>query len=157
MADFLGFFKTIMIPAVTSLFLYLLVTYAILPLIRSHRNRYQQYLPLNAISTSTTSLRHRIADTLTAFILPNRMKQRTVIDGSRGNGSEEELFGDDEGESMVGFDINQRRREALDRHEGSGGAESDRRLSRDLEEGFRDDSDDEEDSDPERRRSSLTR
>ncbi|TKA65442.1 hypothetical protein B0A49_10770 [Cryomyces minteri] len=120
MADFLGFLKTIMVPAVTSLFLYLLVTYAILPLIQNHRNRYQQYLPLNAISTSTTSLRHRIADTFTAFVLPNRMKQRTVVDGSRGTGSEEELFGDDEGESMVGFDINQQRREALDRHERGG-------------------------------------
>lgn len=44
---------------------------------------------------------------------------------------------------MVGFEIDEARREALDRRR-SDGLEVDRRLSRELEEGFRDDSEDEE-------------
>jgi hypothetical protein len=44
---------------------------------------------------------------------------------------------------MVGFEIDSARREALDRRR-SDGLEEDRRLSRELEEGFRDDSEDEE-------------
>ena len=43
----------------------------------------------------------------------------------------------------MGFEIDQRRREALERRRSDVG-EQDRRLSRDLEEGFRDDSSDEE-------------
>lgn len=57
--------------------------------------------------------------------------------------TDDELFDDEEGEGMVGFDIDERRREALERRRSAVGDE-DRRLSRDLEEGFKDDSDDEE-------------
>ena len=46
---------------------------------------------------------------------------------------------------MVGFEIDQRRREALDRRR-SGGEEEQRRLSRDLEEGFKDESDEEQEA-----------
>ena len=52
------------------------------------------------------------------------------------------LFDEDEGEGMIGFDIDPRRREALERSQ-IVTTDSDRRLSRDLEEGFKDDSDDE--------------
>ena len=70
------------------------------------------------------------------------------------------LFDEESGEAMVGFDVQERnrRRNGLERqvHDmnaarrtvSGGGVErvvSDRRLSRDLEEGFRDDSDDEGD------------
>lgn len=74
------------------------------------------------------------------------------MDGRRGSGSGDELyFGEEEGESMVGFDF-----ERVDRRvrggevsvdDGRGRREemdSQRRLSRDLEEGFKDDSEDEE-------------
>ena len=70
----------------------------------------------------------------------------------RGDGEEDELFDDEEGEGMVGFDpIDERRREALDQRRSMMGNEQ-RRLGRELEEGFRDDSEDEGDGD-ERRRS----
>lgn len=72
-----------------------------------------------------------------------------VVDGS-GAQDEEELFDDEEGEGMVGFDpIDERRREALDQRRSL--MEEERRLGRELEEGFRDDSDDE--AEDERRRS----
>ena len=57
---------------------------------------------------------------------------------------ESSLFDDEEGEDMVGFDIDERRREALERRRNSAGEAEVVRLSRDLEEGFRDDSSDEE-------------
>lgn len=50
---------------------------------------------------------------------------------------------DEEGEILVGMDIDAARREALERRRGSV-AEAEGRLSRDLEEGFMDDSDEED-------------
>ena len=64
--------------------------------------------------------------------------------GGGGNGSV--AFGDEEGEHMMGFDVDSDRREALERRRSNLG-EAERRLSRDLEEGFRDDSDDGDDGD----------
>lgn len=58
------------------------------------------------------------------------------------------MFGDEEGESMVGFDYRRNEREVR-----GGRVESlwsDGRLSRDLEEGFKDDSEEEEDGDERR-------
>lgn len=52
---------------------------------------------------------------------------------------------DEEGEIMVGMHMDPGRREALERRRSSAG-EAEGRLSRDLEEGFMDDSDDEGDT-----------
>jgi hypothetical protein len=57
---------------------------------------------------------------------------------------DDSLFDEDEGEDLVGFNMDAGRREALERQRNSTG-EGERRLSRDLEEGFRDDSEDESD------------
>lgn len=77
-----------------------------------------------------------------------------MVDGSGGEQHEDELFDDEEGEGMVGFDpIDERRREALEQRRSMIG-DDDRRLSRDLEEGFKDDSDDEHEDE---RRRSLSR
>lgn len=65
------------------------------------------------------------------------------MDGRYGSrDSDGSVFDDEEGEGLVGFDVDSARREALDRRE-SGGVDEERRLSRELEEGFRDDSDEE--------------
>lgn len=74
-------------------------------------------------------------------------------------------FGEEEGERMVGFDVSASRRERLTRGGtwatvggvgGSGGGReeipSERRLSRDLEEGFRDSSEADEEEGDDRRR-----
>jgi len=151
MAGFLGFLKTIFVPALVSLIVYLLLTHLILPFVRRHRHRYNQYLPvqggMDTISSGTSSLRHRATDALYTFLVPSRWQRRhRVVDGSYASeNNEDELFDDEEGEGMVGFDIDERRREALERRR-SGVGEEDRRLSRDLEEGFKDDSDDEEEA-----------
>jgi hypothetical protein len=106
---------------------------------------------------STTPWRTGLSSALINLFVPTRwqanMRHRRVVDGSGGDENEEELFDDEEGEGMVGFDpISERRREALEQRRSMVG-EVDRRLSRDLEEGFRDDSDE---SDEEERRRSVS-
>ena len=74
------------------------------------------------------------------------------MDGSGGEHNEDDLFDDEEGEGMIGFDpVDERRREALEQRRSM---MDDQRLSRELEEGFKDESDDEHEDD---RRRSLSR
>lgn len=70
-------------------------------------------------------------------------------DGGRGHSHDTISIGDEEGENMVGMHMDPARRRALERRWNSGaqhraGVEAEGRLSRDLEEGFMDDSDEEE-------------
>ncbi|KAH1486013.1 hypothetical protein LV164_007288 [Aspergillus fumigatus] len=129
--------KTLLIPAVISLALYLLLSFLIVPFFRRYHQRYSQYLPLQAISAHTLSLRDRIADAVMRFFLPSAWRRQT--DAQHDNIS---IF-DEEGEIMVGMDMDPSRREALERRRDTADASS--RLSRDLEQGFMDDSDDDED------------
>ncbi|KAF2002498.1 hypothetical protein P154DRAFT_594281 [Amniculicola lignicola CBS 123094] len=150
MAAFVHFLKTIFIPLFFAALLYLVLAHFLLPFIRRHRSRYSQYLPVSSdMIPSTVSWRNRAADALYNLFVPSswgRNRNMQVVDAH-----DEELFDDEEGEGMVGFDpIDERRREALEQRRSMMGDE-DRRLGRDLEEGFKDDSDD--DCDDERRRS----
>lgn len=147
-----------LVPLFLAAILYLLLAYVILPFVRRHRARYSQYLPMpTGVTTTTASWRTRISDALYNLFIPSGWgwsRGRRVVDGSGGENNEEELFDDEEGEGMVGFDpIDERRREALEQRRSMVGDE-DRRLSRELEEGFKDDSDDEPEDD---RRRSLSR
>ncbi|KAF2119123.1 hypothetical protein BDV96DRAFT_466102, partial [Lophiotrema nucula] len=144
MAGFVHFIKTISIPLFFAALLYVLLAFIVLPFVRRHRSRYSQYLPMPADMTSATvSWRTKISDALFNLFVPSRWShsRRRVVDGS-GEHHDDELFDDEEGEGLVGFDpIDERRREALEQRRSMVG-EEDRRLSRDLEEGFKDDSDD---------------
>ncbi len=135
--------QTVFIPALISLSIYLLLSYAIIPLYRQHRQRYAQYLPLETISQHTSSLRSRISNAIVRLLLPSAWFNGRPPGGRYGPGEGDgSLFDEDEGEGLVGFDIDSQRREGL---EGPNDTEtSDRRLSRDLEEGFQDESDNEE-------------
>ncbi|KAK2766633.1 hypothetical protein FQN54_005944 [Arachnomyces sp. PD_36] len=135
--------KTILVPAIISLALYILISYVILPLIRRSRQRYSQYLPLHAISSHTSSLRERASDALMNFLLPSSWRQRAQFVDGHGDDDGRSVFDEEEGEGMVGFDMDPARREALERTRG-GAAESEGRLSRELEQGFMDDSDEED-------------
>lgn len=78
------------------------------------------------------------------IILPPSMRwSRDVVDAGGRRFSEDD-FGDEEGESMVGFDV-----DLTDRQVRGGRVEMDsqRRLSRDLEGGFKDDSEGEDGDD----------
>ena len=59
-----------MIPAVISLILFLVSTYALIPLWRRYRARYSQYIPLDRISDHTSTIRGRVQDTLARWIMP---------------------------------------------------------------------------------------
>jgi hypothetical protein len=136
-----------LVPGLISLVLYVLLSFAIIPLYRRHRQRYSQYLPLETISQHTSSLRSRISDAIVRFILPSAWLHGRPPGGrySAGDGDGDgdgSWFDEEEGEGLVGFDVDIQRRERLERSDDN--EHSDRRLSRDLEEGFQDESEDEE-------------
>ncbi|KAH8163100.1 hypothetical protein CIB48_g5148 [Xylaria polymorpha] len=136
--------KTLLIPALISLVLFLVLTYLVLPLWRHYRNRYSQYLPLDTISTQTTSLRIRMQDALARWI--SSTSRWRLRNGDRVVVADDESdvgFGSEEGEELNEVDEDRRHALSLDTHHQH--ADNNRRLSRDLEEGFRDDSDNDDD------------
>ncbi|KAI1944579.1 hypothetical protein LOZ12_003875 [Ophidiomyces ophidiicola] len=131
-------FKTLLIPALISLALYLVLFYAVVPFIRNYRQRYAQYLPLHTLTIHTASLRERASDALMHFMLPSAWRSTQFAERQDDSGS---LFDEEEGEGLVGFEMDPTRRAALERRRDDPlGTEG--RLSRELEEGFMDDSED---------------
>lgn len=129
-----------MFPPLVAFLLYLVSIYVLLPLYRK-RTRYAHYLPipipLSALSSNRPSLVSRIRDRISGALSPlgggNRWQRR------HSQATDDSLFDDEELEEGVGMDA------AEDGTISSTLAvERDRRLSRDLEVGFRDDSDDED-------------
>ncbi|KAK4656579.1 hypothetical protein QC762_205550 [Podospora pseudocomata] len=125
--------KTLVVPAIISLILFLLSTFVLYPLWQRYRNRYSQYLPIDTLSEQTSSLRARITGGLSNLIFTSRWStgfaDRLVVGGRPS-------FDSEDGEEL----------EDVDESTGRGGnigdsIDSSRRLSRDLEEGFIDDSD----------------
>lgn len=137
--------------------IYALLAYLVVPLIRKHRSRYSEYMPADGGAEDSSGLRARVGRTLAAWVVPPLRRarwRRGVVDGSSSSGREsssgdELAFGEEEGESMVGFDVARRDRSIRG---GNVEIDSSRRLSRDLEEGFKDDSEDGEESGDDGRR-----
>ncbi|KAM0256357.1 hypothetical protein ACHAQJ_005008 [Trichoderma viride] len=140
MGDTLTAVKTLVIPAVISLILFLILTFVIVPIWRHYRTRYSQYLPIDAISEHTTSLRYRITNRLLRIVsIPFTWRRNREV--AAGGLTDRDL---EEGEELGEIDDDIRQvLEALARSRRP--QESARRLSRELEEGFIDDS--ESDSD----------
>ncbi|KAI1817193.1 hypothetical protein GGS20DRAFT_79217 [Poronia punctata] len=145
----LSVIKTLFIPAIISLVIFLSLTYLIVPLWRQYRNRYSQYLPIDTISTRTASLRIRVQNAIINWITSSRWRfgrrERVEVADDESDIS----FSSDEGEELN--DVGEDRRHALSLDTRHQQVDSDRRLSRDLEEGFRDDSDDDNDGNDQRR------
>jgi len=137
--------QTLIIPAIISLILFLLLTYVVVPIWKRYRARYSQYLPLESISEQTSSIRQRIVAYISRYIRPYDWSQNYIgnLHVQNNDAHLDGLFDDDDGEELS--DVDEHRRLALSLDARRGGAADDRRLSRDLEEGFRDDSDDEAD------------
>ncbi|KAL2207587.1 hypothetical protein CC79DRAFT_1333405 [Sarocladium strictum] len=130
--------KKLLIPAVISLIAFLFLTYALLPAWRRYRNRYSQYIPLDGFSDRTSSLRGRITDRLSRLRIPWR-GDRNIVSAT---GDDHDLS---DGEELGDVDADLvRRLEGLSQPPRQ---DNTRRLSRDLEEGFRDDSSNSSDSD----------
>jgi hypothetical protein len=131
------------IPALISLSVYVLFGYVVIPFFRRYHQRYSQYLPLGSISAHTSSIRERAADALMHFFLPSSWRRGAQLADDQHDTIS--IF-DEEGENMVGMNLDATRREALERRRST--SEAQVRLSRDLEEGFMDASDDEEEGRP---------
>ncbi|KAF7865781.1 hypothetical protein EAF04_005946 [Stromatinia cepivora] len=145
--------KTLIVPAIISLILYLLISFVIVPVWKRYRARAGQYLPLDTISTRTTSLRQRAQAAVIRTIFPNSW--RADFNRNRISAQDSSDFDDEDGEEL--FDVDDNRREALSLDARRGRDDDGRRLSRDLEEGFKDDSSDEEDGMDRRLSGAITR
>ncbi|KAI9650000.1 hypothetical protein NHQ30_000013 [Ciborinia camelliae] len=132
--------KTLIVPAIISLILYLLISFVIVPVWKRYRARAGQYLPLDTISTRTTSLRQRAQSAVVKFIFPSSW--RADFNRNRVSAQDSIDFDDEDGEEL--FNVDDNRREALSLDARRGRDDDGRRLSRDLEEGFKDDSSDED-------------
>ncbi|KAF6841762.1 hypothetical protein CPLU01_00434 [Colletotrichum plurivorum] len=152
MGSTISIVKTLIVPAVISLILFLVSTYVAIPLWLKWRNRYSQYLPIDTISTSTVSLRHRIQNGIARMMIPSTWRrnahERLVVATDASDDGED---GEELGE------VGEETRRAMSEDARRGGQDSTRRLSRDLEEGFRDDSDDSDDGGNERNGSVFLR
>jgi hypothetical protein len=95
------------------------------------------------LSLGAENWRTKLSDALYALFMPSTwgLHRRGVVDMS----VDDDEFDDEEGEGMVGFEpVDQQRREALEQRRSMGTEE--RRLGRELEQGFKDDSDDEDEA-----------
>lgn len=152
------FLKTVILPAATALILYLAIHFAILPLYRRHRARYAQYLPVPSTSTNPFSGLPSLQASLISFLLPSRWAEwawrrrnarlARVVNAAAADDQDEELGEDLDFElgDELEADRQRRRRDGLSLSidaRGHRDASSDARLSRDLEEGFADDTDSE--------------
>ncbi|KAI0471870.1 hypothetical protein GGR56DRAFT_677729 [Xylariaceae sp. FL0804] len=150
MGSTLSVVKTLVIPAVISLILFLVCTYLLVPLWRVYRNRYSHYLPLDSLSNRTTSLRVRVQNAVARWLVPSTwrmdIRERMAMVGGGGGGGDADSdvgYSSEEGEELDVVHDDPRHALSLDAHHNSH-IDSIRRLSRDLEEGFRDDSDEED-------------
>ncbi|KAJ4378727.1 hypothetical protein N0V86_005598 [Didymella sp. IMI 355093] len=155
MAGFAHLLRGILVPLFIALALYLSATLFILPFVRRHRTRYSQYLPMpTSMATHAADWRTKLSDALYNLFLPTTWTRRPPLH-VHNDDDESSDFDDDEGEGMVGFDpLDESRREALDQRRSM--VEEERRLGRELEQGFKDDSDD-DDVDDTRRSLSRSR
>ncbi|KAK0754786.1 hypothetical protein B0T18DRAFT_386608 [Schizothecium vesticola] len=129
--------KTLIIPAIISLALYLLSHFLLIPLWRHYHLRYSTYLPLDTIQTQTSSIRAKVSDWIVRLIAKPLFSRSgaTVVVADPDSGASDSEDGEELGR------VNQSARAAHGQNSGS--VDSSRRLSRDLEEGFMDDSDEE--------------
>ena len=120
--------QTLFIPAVISLLLFLLVTYLLLPAWRRYRARYSQYLPIDSLTSRTSSLRDRLTAHIATFA--NRREDRHLASGALNIDHQDEQIDDGEGEELGHVDGHLRR--AIESHERAMGTRPDnaRRLSR---------------------------
>jgi len=134
--------KTLVVPAIIALLVFLLLTYALMPLWQRYRGRYSQYLPLGAISNQTSSLRQRIQGGLARFFVPLAWRQRLRFRPVVGtDGTSDTGYISEDGEELGEVDEDQGQGRPMGGRDSV--PDSTRRLSRDLEQGFMDDSDDE--------------
>ncbi|ELR03446.1 hypothetical protein VC83_00404 [Pseudogymnoascus destructans] len=109
---------TFLVPLAVAAALYLLLAFALIPLYQRHHARYASYLPLTALSTSTSTYRTRIQASIAEYMLP--VGWRTGFDSQEypadsRSGSE---AGDEAGEELYEFVAGRRVGVSLDARRG---------------------------------------
>ncbi|KAF4986854.1 hypothetical protein FDECE_15745 [Fusarium decemcellulare] len=84
---------TLIVPAVISLILFILFTYVLIPAWRRYA-RYSQYLPLDSLSSHTSSLRDRITSRIAAW------RSNRGVAYASDTGSDVGLDDDEDGEEL---------------------------------------------------------
>lgn len=150
--------QSLFLPALIALALFLVLTYVLVPAYRRHRLRYSNYLPVSnswqsSLATSTSTLRQQASDALLTFLLPSRWaewrfrryaSQRGRVVDAEGERGDEEMGDLSDDTDIDDDDLVLGRRDAVSLDQRGVGIDSNRRLSRELEQGFRDSSDEEE-------------
>jgi hypothetical protein len=134
-------------PLLISAILYFLIFWLFLPLYRRHRARYSQYLPLALTSApiaDASGLRQRVTAALRDF-LPNFRSTESWLRPARERVVDADDYDADEELEDAVWDGMEGRRDALEGQLGHISIDR-RRLSRELEEGFRDSSDDDDEN-----------
>ncbi|KAK3500000.1 uncharacterized protein B0T23DRAFT_401501 [Neurospora hispaniola] len=126
-ADFSAI-RTLIVPAIIALILYLVLTFAVIPIWQRYRNRYSQYLPLETITDGASSLRARLTDRITTWFITSAWRARLQdrIDVADNRPSTD--FDSDDGEELN--EVDEALRRALERREQPTIDDSNRRLSR---------------------------
>ncbi|EPE07171.1 hypothetical protein F503_07822 [Ophiostoma piceae UAMH 11346] len=174
MGDTASALKTVFIPALIALLLFLFLNYAIVPAWRLYRSRYGHYVPVEQLSSQTVSLGYRMHVAIGNFF--SRASTATSNwrgrgqSGSSGNSTSGRGLGsriramlgrrpsreysemDDDLLSDDGEELGTIRAPGADQPLGQPPAYDARRLSRELEQGFMDDSESESDDDQRQRR-----
>lgn len=105
-----------------------------------------------SMATQAADWRTKLSDALYNLFMPSTWTRQPAVH-VHNDDDESSDFDDEEGEGMVGFDpVDERRREALEQRRSM--VDEERRLGRELEQGFKDDS---EDEDVDETRRSLSR
>ncbi|KAL8400585.1 hypothetical protein RB594_000835 [Gaeumannomyces avenae] len=132
--------KALIVPAVIALVIYLLLSFVAVPLWQRYQNRYSHYIPLDSITDRTSSLRQRLQDRIAQYLSPSswRRDHAHVVVGDLADDASDTGFDSEDGEELnnVADDTGQRT-ELTSR---SNRPDQTTRLSRDLEQGFIDDS-----------------
>ncbi|KAL8371826.1 hypothetical protein RB595_001564 [Gaeumannomyces hyphopodioides] len=132
--------KALIVPAVIALVIYLLLSFVVVPLWQRYQSRYSHYIPLDSITDRTSSLRQRLQDRIAQYLSPSswRRDHTHVAVGDLADDTSDAGFDSEDGEELNNVvDDTGRRTELASR---SNQPDQTTRLSRDLEQGFIDDS-----------------
>ncbi|KAI6251226.1 hypothetical protein HI914_00445 [Erysiphe necator] len=136
---FFSVFKTLAVTAIISLTFYLILSFVVVPIWKRYRRRYSNYLLLDRVSSNTFSVHQRVQAMIIKYLSPSFWGSQFLRSRHLSNADEGSDFDDDDGEEL--YEVDNNRREALSLDALRDHSELGSRLSRDLEEGFRDDSD----------------
>ncbi|KAL2048804.1 hypothetical protein ABVK25_010929 [Lepraria finkii] len=130
--------KTVLLPPFFALFLYLLTTYLLIPYYRRFRSHFSYTLLPSSLASSNSP-------TSAAFAHGLFTRVNALIGRASRRGSGESLMGDEELEEGFTNLDNTLTGTRIDVDRNSDADDRERRLSRELEGGFRDSSDEEDD------------